>query len=130
MGLFGYSFVSLTKDQVHARRILLDHYAFIAQTSILAILAGIQLYHLSSWLSRRNGEDEEDRAPSSPYLKAVANNGMGSWTQKARLYSARVRWWMGDEVKPSWGTKGEWICGSVWLIWLLTLCIMDTGEGE
>jgi hypothetical protein len=130
MGLLGYSFVNLTAEQVHARRRFLDQYALIAQLSVFAVLASIQLYRLLSWLTRRCGESDEEQTPSSPYLKAEIENDKTSWKSRARLYSAKVRWWIGDEVVEGWGRKGEWVFGTLWMLWLLTLCIKDTGEGR
>jgi hypothetical protein len=129
MGLFGYSFVNLTKEQVDARRLALDHYALVAQLSFIAILAGIQIYYLSSWLTGRCGEGDEERTPSSPYLKAEIESEKISWKRKARKSSTKLRWWMGDELAKGWGRRGEWTCGAFWMAWLLVLCIKDTGEG-
>jgi hypothetical protein len=129
MGMFGYSFVNLTEDQVHARRELLDHYALVAQLSAVIVLTGIQLYYLSSWLTRRCGESDEEWRPSSPYLKAEAEGEKASWKRKATIFGAKIKWWMGDEIAEGWGRRGEWTCGALWMGWLLALCIKDTGEG-
>lgn len=129
MGLFGYSFAGLTPAQVQTRREALDFHALAAQVSILAIVAAIQIYHGASWVSRRFGEGDEESRPSSPYLKAELENEKLGVKSKARILSAKIRWWMGDDIGGGWGTKGEWVLGGIWLGWLLILCFRDTGNG-
>jgi ferredoxin-NADP reductase len=129
MGLFGYSFVNLTKEQVHARRTVLDHYALVAQLSVFVVLLGLQLYHLSSWLSRRCGQSDEEQTPSSPYLKAEIENEKASWMRWTKQRLTNIAWWMQHDLAYGWGTRSEWLCGALWLSWLLTLCINATGNG-
>ena len=129
MGLFGYTFVNLTSEEVHARRILLDHYALIAQCSVIAIIATIQVGRLSSWLSGRYGRGDEEQMPSSPYLKASAKSSNASWTRLVSRSKRKVQWWLGNDIRGTWGTNAQWIFGSLWLTWLLFLCIKDTGSG-
>ncbi|KIW01090.1 uncharacterized protein PV09_07377 [Verruconis gallopava] len=128
MGMLGYSFIDLTKEQAHARRLLLDRYGLIAQLSLFFVLVTIQIYHFLAWLTRRCGEVDIERTPSSPYLKAGIENDKLSWKTKAKRCSAKIRWWMDDEVASEWGKKGEWIGGALWMSWLLTLCFRETGE--
>lgn len=129
MGLLGYSFINLTKEQVHDRRVLLDRYALIAQWSVVVLLFAFQLHHLLSWLSRRCGQNDEEETPSSPYLKAEAENNKTSSIRSIQRRVAKVSWYLGDEIIAGFGTKAEWLYGALWTIWLLTLCIMDTGNG-
>ena len=129
MGWFGYSFVDLTKEQVHARRVVLDQYALIAQVSSIVVLLAFQLYFLASWLNRKVRGHDEYEVTSSPILKAEIEDNRGSLVHQIKQKTASARWWLGNEVAPGWGTRSEYVGGAVWMLWLLVLCIKDTGEG-
>jgi hypothetical protein len=36
---------------------------------------------------------------------------------------------MKKEVVSDWGTRGEWIFGGIWTVWLLWCSVVDTGNG-
>ena len=129
MGLFGYAFISLSKDQVHARRLVLDRYALVAQLSAIIVLLAISLCRLASWLRRRYGKGDEEQTPSSPYLKAGLENDKASWPKWLSRRVSWAQWWLGEDVPFGMGNRAEWFYGSLWLCWLLILCINDTGEG-
>lgn len=129
MGWLGYSFVDLTEEQVHDRRVMLDHHAFIAQLSVLAIPLLVQFYHLSSWGWKRFGLGDEEQSPSSPYLKADAERDKISCLSGVKHRITKVRWWVAEEVLQGWGTRNQWISGTAWMVWLLVLCVKDTGDG-
>jgi len=122
-----YHFVNLTSEQKHERRHLLDLYASIAQISVIAVIAIIQLYYLLSWISNRfRKEDTEGSPPSSPYIKA--RSGSTTALAKAKHFLNQVKWWSGQEIYPGFGTKGKWMLGAVWTLWLLFCSMHRTGD--
>ncbi|KAF1986723.1 hypothetical protein K402DRAFT_463260 [Aulographum hederae CBS 113979] len=129
--MLGYKFASLDADQRHERRLTLDFYAFVAQYSALIVLLSFQLYFLASWITRRFSKgDEETFPPSSPYLKHASTVGASKkWISKLRRFRARARWWIGEYMPiKSLGLKGEWLFGTLWALWLLFLCMNQTGN--
>ncbi|KAF2666754.1 hypothetical protein BT63DRAFT_427176 [Microthyrium microscopicum] len=111
MGYLGFEFVSLTPEQVASRRISLDNYARIAQSSqvmvLITLAVGQVLWRtIESW----NYGDSKQQSSSSLGLRQFK-----TW-----------RWRLGDEVLPGFGTWKQWIGGLSWTIWLAILCIRDT----
>lgn len=124
--VFGYEFTTLNDDQKHARRHLLEYYPLVAQTSALTIFAGFQLCFALSWLANRGLGYERPRSPS--FNKRL--EGHRTWLLKAQQGGDQLLWWMKNDVVRGWGTRAEWIGGGVWTVWLLFLCIVQTGNGE
>lgn len=132
-----YEFVSLSKEEKHARRDVLDLYGRIAHLSALGpglILALVLLSRQAIRYAHRRRGDSSDghgsyaQIPRSPLVKAHRRSARGSieaaWTT--------VTWWMCDDVRflgSSWGQRGEWIFGIAWMAWLLALCVRQTGKG-
>ncbi|KAF2101843.1 hypothetical protein NA57DRAFT_64528 [Rhizodiscina lignyota] len=126
---FGYAFLDLTKEDKLDRRHLLDLYASIAQISAVAILVLLQLRFIASWALTRFAVAPDSEMPSSPYLKAEKQNRHSlSFLRRFSLFSRQVQWWMGEEVIRGWGTRGEWVGGALWTLWLLFLCVNQTGQ--
>ncbi|KAF2657073.1 hypothetical protein K491DRAFT_655489 [Lophiostoma macrostomum CBS 122681] len=123
--MFGYEFVTLDEDQKHARRKLLEFYPVIAQWSALAILALFQLFFFVSWLAKRGLDYERPRSPSLIKRKDGKRTWLGSFQQTCE----QARWWLKKPVIRDWGTRAEWIAGAVWTFWLLSLCVVQTGDG-
>ena len=126
---FGYDFVDLTDEQKHERRILLDRYAYIAQASALVFLACIAAFRLfpRPRSSTFDNPSEYD-SPSSPHVKHASLKGLGKG-KDVRHSWIRFKWFMSRPVGENWGTVGEWACGSVWVLWMLFLCVNQTGNG-
>ncbi|KAF2001697.1 hypothetical protein P154DRAFT_553449 [Amniculicola lignicola CBS 123094] len=122
--VWGYEFVNLNDDQKHARRRLLELYPAVAEWSVLVVIALFQLSFLLSWLLKYALEDERPGSPS--FSKRVS--GSAAWLKNARQHWARLRWWARKPVMRNWGSRGEWIFGSLWAVWLLYLCVVDTGN--
>lgn len=125
-----YTFAPISKEEKHLRRISLDRYAFIAFASsfaplILSLLVRLVLIGIAYF--RSSNSQRYTEIPTSPAIKAQRT------TSKTYLISSTLRklsWWLGDEViffGSSWGRKEEWILGSAWTAWLLTLCVVGTG---
>ncbi|KAF2875434.1 ferric reductase like transmembrane component-domain-containing protein [Massariosphaeria phaeospora] len=121
---FGYAFVTLDDDQKLRRRELLEWYPFVAQLSVLAVLALFQLGFLLSWLGRRGLEHEPPKSPSLD----KRGHGKKTWLRKSRQNVHRILWWMKKPVVSNWGTRGEWVGGVIWTVWLLYLSIAQTGN--
>ncbi|PSN68013.1 hypothetical protein BS50DRAFT_522965 [Corynespora cassiicola Philippines] len=121
---FGYAFVDLNDEQKHARRELLDWYPLVAQFSVLFVLAAFQLCFLLSWLAHYGIEYERPRSPS--FNKRI--DGKWTWLRKSRQGFQKLVWWMKTPVIANWGTRGEWIGGAAWTLWLLYLCVVQTGN--
>ena len=127
-----YHFVTLNDEQKHQRRIALDTYANIAQSSILTVLLVIQACFLASWLATRWSKQSGADGDSSPRIK---QERLGHWNG-ARGWLATVkklRWWFGESVEVAGaylGTRGQVALAAGWLTWLLVLCFPDTVDGN
>lgn len=126
-----YHFVTLDDQQKHERRVALDIYANIAQTSILTVLLVIQAYFFGIWLASRASKQSGTDGVSSPRIKEGRLghwNGANGWQATAR----RLRWWFGARVELAGaflGSRGQVLLAAGWLAWLLALCVPDTGDG-
>ncbi|KAF2264879.1 hypothetical protein CC78DRAFT_494212 [Lojkania enalia] len=121
---FGYEFVDLNDEQKHIRRALLEHYPFVAFCSALVVFALFQLGFFLAWFTQRGLEYDK---PKSPSLNKRAE-GKWAWLKKSRHNVVRVKWWMKASVICGWGTRGEWIGGVIWTLWLLYLSFAQTGN--
>ncbi|ATY65330.1 Flavo transmembrane component [Cordyceps militaris] len=130
-----YEFVSLTPEQKHARREVLDRYGFLAHCSALAPVLVFGLVHLArlayayatGTLRGVDGQGTYAEIPNSPAIKARETTA----TRKLHTTWAKLWWWMGDEVRvagTSWGRREEWVLGLSWTAWLLLLCTLETGK--
>lgn len=126
---FGYYFETLTKEQKHQRRELLDLYGFVAQWSVLVILVLFQVSFALGWLLKSGLK--HDTPPKSPSFNKRQDGKLG-WLRRIQGGCNRVTWWLRKDVVRGWdwGTRGEWIGASIWTIWLLFLCVHRTGKGE
>ncbi|KAI0401420.1 ferric reductase like transmembrane component [Xylaria palmicola] len=125
-----YQFVDLDTAQKQARRRALDRYGLIAQLSTLLPVALVLLYRLARWVGARAAGSRRGTyaaVPGSPTSKRQRSNVLGSWSARAR----KVGWWFGDDVVFlgwNWGPRDQIVAGVVWTIWLLVLCVVDTGK--
>ncbi|KAF2114454.1 ferric reductase like transmembrane component-domain-containing protein [Lophiotrema nucula] len=119
---FGYAFVDLDNDQKHARRVLLEYYPLVGFLSGLVVLALFRIGHLLLWLSSQRSDYGRPRSPS--FTKS--RNGAWKLLQKTRQNLDQARWWLKKPVVKEWGTRGEWIGGAVWMVWLLSLSFVQT----
>ncbi|RFU30868.1 hypothetical protein B7463_g5497, partial [Scytalidium lignicola] len=121
-----YHFPSLTKEQSHARRLVLNRYGHYAQLSCLVPVVAYQLYRLASWVytERRKTAIGYSAVPGSPVAKKFGDSTLGSLTRKWRKW----KWWLEGEVAPGWGLREQWIGGLGWTAWLLFCCINETGD--
>ncbi|KAL5116848.1 hypothetical protein ACEQ8H_005200 [Pleosporales sp. CAS-2024a] len=123
---FGYYFETLDHDQKHQRREYLDWYGFVAQWSVLAIFVLFQAAFLVEWLVKSGLKHD---APKSPSFHRRPAGKLG-WLRKLQSVSTRAKWWMSKKMIAGWdwGTRGEWIGASIWMVWMLYLCIAKTGN--
>lgn len=123
----GYYFETLNDQQKHQRREYLDWYGFVAQWSVLVIFALFQLSFFLGWLMNSGLKYEHPKSPS--FTKGPEGK---SWLRSLRSVSARIKWWLSKDVIRgwAWGTRGEWVGGSIWTVWLLYLSIAKTGNGR
>ncbi|QDS73686.1 hypothetical protein FKW77_002988 [Venturia effusa] len=129
MGLFGYVLLKqLDPEELQARRDALDLNATIAQASIGVVLAVIQIYLLITWASSKAGKRESRWVPSSPYVKHEFQLEKKSLGGGLRSFGRRVKWYMDEPVLEGWGSTGAWFAGSIWMAWLLALCVRNTGD--
>ncbi|KAI0814235.1 ferric reductase like transmembrane component [Xylaria sp. FL0064] len=125
-----YQFVDLDKAQLQARRHTLDRYGLIAQLSTLVPIVVFLLYRVVAWgVAKATGSGRGTYAavPDSPTLKRQRLTAVGSWRTAAR----KVAWWFGDDVVFlgwNWGPRDQIIAGAVWTMWLLVLCVVNTGN--
>ncbi|KAF1924540.1 uncharacterized protein M421DRAFT_72190 [Didymella exigua CBS 183.55] len=121
---FGYSFAPLNDDQKQQRRESLDYYGFAAQWSVLLVFALFQMSFGIRWIVSKGMRYEQ---PKSPSFNKRRENALG-WLNSLHSRYARIVWWMHKDVvrRWEWGTRGEWIGGTVWTAWLLYLCFVNT----
>ncbi|KAF3036329.1 hypothetical protein E8E12_006422 [Didymella heteroderae] len=121
---FGYSFEPLNDAQKHQRRENLDYYGFAAQWSVLVVFALFQMSFGIRWIVTKGMRYEQ---PKSPSFNKGRENTLG-WLKSLHSRYARIMWWMQKDVikRWDWGTRGEWIGGTVWTAWLLYLCFVNT----
>ncbi|PHH81513.1 hypothetical protein CDD83_3556 [Cordyceps sp. RAO-2017] len=136
MGWLYDTSVALSEEQKLVRRQTIDLYACIAHYSALVPPLVLLLVRLvrraaplwSPW-ARRSSPDGHGRyaeVPRSPIAKAHRRDASGSVTVRW----TRLRWWLCDDVYfrgAHWGRREEWLLGFAWALWLLALCVMDTG---
>lgn len=123
-----YHFLDLSPEEKAQRSQLLDQYGAIAQLSALVPILAIVLYRLVFGLYASRSEPEQDYSavPNSPALKRRRNSQVGSLSAKWRS----TVWWLQDEISPGWGVRSRWIAGGGWTLWLLLLCVLETGAGK
>ncbi|RYP08680.1 hypothetical protein DL765_008703 [Monosporascus sp. GIB2] len=124
-----YSFNYLDQAATQSRRQALNYYGFVAHGSVLIVLILSSVYRAGAFLIRRSRRDRASyvAVPGSPVLKRQRQNALGSWSATARS----AVWWLGDEVTflgRNWGQRGELVFGSLWAMWLLSLCVIGTGN--
>lgn len=130
---WSYTFDPISKEDKHLRRLALDRYALIAFTSsfapLLAALVVRGVLYLVASYNARTSPDTQGRyaeIPTSPAIKAQRLTPQGKLAASWRKFV----WWMQDDIQiagTSWGQKGDWIVGSVWTAWLLSLSVIGTG---
>lgn len=135
MGL-AYEFLDLTKAEKGIRRQSLDHYASIAHWSAFAPIPIYLIFQLIQKIVRKrlrrsatgNGGDYQ-QVPGSPLAKAKQMTASGELGTKWRQF----KWWMGGDVYFLGEHRGQrdlWILGTLYMMWLLALCVVGTGKGK
>lgn len=121
-----YQFTKLSSVQSHERRILLDRYGLYAQLSALIPIALALLVRLTRHILERNNRDFNKEARLTVKHD---NKSLGYFlSTKQRQFL----WWLKDDVEfagLSLGQRNELILGGTWAIWLVFLCVGETGEG-
>lgn len=119
-----YHIVKLSPEEKSQRRELLDQYGLYSQLSVLIPISFFWLYRLGQWIyhrtTQRDGYSAVTRAAES------RTSSSGNFVRRWRS----ILWWLGDEVAPGWGAREHWIFGAAWALWLLALCIHQTGTGK
>ncbi|KAK3385034.1 ferric reductase NAD binding domain-containing protein [Podospora didyma] len=123
-----FRFLDLSEAEKHLRRLALDRYAAYAQLSALLPVGVVLAYRTAEWAVNMSSPKRGAYAgvPGSPALKSQRQSGLGVWRARLR----KVQWWLSDDVilfGTIWGQRDQWIIGSFWGLWLLLLCILDTG---
>lgn len=123
----GYYFQNLSNEQLHQRREYLDWYGFAAEWSVLVILSLFQIGFAFRWVMRSGLRYEQ---PKSPSFTKNQKSGLG-WLRRMHGGSIKAMWWMQKDVIRgwNWGTRGEWLGAALWTLWLLYLCVANTGKG-
>ncbi|RYP40015.1 hypothetical protein DL767_001949 [Monosporascus sp. MG133] len=119
----------ITMFSILLLRQALNYYGLVAHGSTLFVLILFSVYRAGTYLVRRSrrGRTSYVAVPGSPVLKQQRQNALGSWSATARS----AVWWLGDEVTflgRNWGQRGELVFGSLWAVWLLSLCVIGTGN--
>lgn len=125
-----WKFVDVDDAGKELRRNTLNRYAGYAQISAFGPVFLVLIYRLALWIiktfdARRNYSS----VPVSPSRKMRRQSGLGVWEARYRLF----QWWLGDDVVflgQHWGRRDEWVFGLAWGAWMLTLSVLETGDGE
>lgn len=121
--------IALDEAQKTARRQSLDRHAAYAQLSALVPIALFLLYRFMSWVVKRLTPQRGfySAVPGSPTLKRARRSTTGSLASLLR----RFAWWFSDDVVflgKTWGQRDQIIIGIIWTVWLMFLCVVDTGN--
>ena len=127
-----YHFLDLTPDEKSHRRELLTQYAFYSQLSALIPILGYGVFRLYAALFARKG------AFGVAYSALRQSPGSTQSSRESKDVSLKViskrwrsvQWWLHGEVTPNWGLRGRWIAAILWTLWLLLLCLLQTGHGK
>lgn len=116
-----------TPEEKIQNRILLDRYGLYAQLSIFIPVVLYNVYRLAIWVysERQRSKVDYDALPSSPTSKKKRASRSAEGKRKIRS----VVWWLGGEVAPGRGERGQWILAGLWGAWLGFLCVHKTGDG-
>lgn len=126
-----YRFLNLDEAERHARRHTLDRYASYAQLSSLIPVALVLLYRIGRWAAKSaaSRKGSYNAIPNSPALKFERQSERGAWQTQIN----KLRWWLAGDFHlfgQLYGQRDQWVFGGLWTIWLLFLCIAETGQGE
>ncbi|KAF7943429.1 hypothetical protein EAE96_011355 [Botrytis aclada] len=115
-----------TPEEKIQSRILLDRYGLYAQLSIFIPIILYNVYRLATWVysERQRSKVDYNALPSSPTSKKKRTSRSAEWKRKTRS----VVWWLGGEVAPGRGERGQWIMAGMWGAWLGFLCVHKTGD--
>ncbi|KAL5360179.1 hypothetical protein BJX96DRAFT_184398 [Aspergillus floccosus] len=120
-----YHIVSVSSEQKHERRVLLDQYGSYAQLSALIPILGYQFYLLGQWAYRRTARSRVGySAVSQPSRHHSHHSSLSTTLQRW----STAQWWLNDEIATGWGLRQHWIAGVVWGVWMLFLCVHRTGD--
>ena len=126
-----YQFVDLDDAAKQARREALNRHGKVAHASVLALLAVVLAYRGAALLVRRylGGGSDYDAVPGSPAAKRRRLGRLPGVSAAAR----RAAWWLAGDVVVlgiCCGRRDQLLFGSLWTLWLLFLCVHDTGNGK
>jgi hypothetical protein len=121
MGYLGYEFVTLDEQGKELRRKDLDHAAFLAQISQLVVIFAIVLFRFGvKYLQKDAYAVRKPREGKSQ---------QGSLSTAALKLLQVMQWQLQDEIRPGYGTIGQWLGGTAWTLWLAFLCVHKTAPG-
>ncbi|KAH8903305.1 ferric reductase like transmembrane component [Coniochaeta sp. PMI_546] len=123
-----YQFINLDEAERHARRLTLDRYASYALLSDLLPVVLVLLYRIGCWVVKSAGSRKGyyNAIPNSPALKFERQSETGAW----RTQINKIRWWLSGDVQlfgQLYGQRDQWVFGGLWTVWLLFLCVAETG---
>lgn len=126
-----YRFLNIDEAEKHARRLTLDRYASYALLSTLVPVALVLLYRVGRWTlkSAASRRGSYNAIPNSPALKFERQSDTGVWKTQIN----KLRWWLSGDVRlfgQLYGQRDQWAFGCLWTLWLLLLCVAETGQGE
>ncbi|KAA8623731.1 ferric reductase like transmembrane component [Pyrenophora tritici-repentis] len=122
----GYYFENLSNEQLHRQRRYLDLYGFAAEWSVWVIFVLFQVGFAFLWVMKNTLRHKQ---PKSPSFTKDQKSRLG-WLRQIYGGYTKTTWWMQKDVIKgwNWGTRGEWIGAVAWTMWLLYLCIANTGK--
>jgi hypothetical protein len=121
MGYLGYKFITLDEDGKELRRKELDHAAFLAQTSQLVVICAIVFFKLGVKYLQKDDHSKKNLRDG----RLQQERPIGAALRLLQI----IQWELGDEIRPGYGTIGQWLGGSAWSVWLAFLCAHKTTPG-
>lgn len=132
--------MSLSDIQQHARRASLDNFALYTQlqTFIPPLLwlcyyltrSGARVVAKNVGKRRSAGQNDVSLESTETLLTQKTKQPL---VRRGSRSFQKILWWFGGDIVfrgDAWGHRDVWIFGSIWFVWLVLLCFVDTGNGE
>lgn len=116
-----YKLLDLTQAEKHERRLTLDRYAVYSQLSAFVPIIVYRLYCLAVWVF------SERKRAKVQYSAVPGGQAQAPSTVAKKIRS--LKWWLEGQVASNWGLRIHWLAGGLWMVWLLFLCVHNTGQG-
>jgi hypothetical protein len=132
-----YHFVDLSDQEKLNRREQLDWYGWVAHISTLLPLLTVQIYMLISRYARSRRTTSKSVRRSAPTERSKWMTGPWDCLERFQMYALRalriIEWYSDEDIWYAGIHLGTWGClafSALWTLWLVTLCVLETGQGR